>query len=145
MEFNKKIIEDTIANMKAITDNTFCFTGSISLRILGLIDRDIHDIDIVMLLDDKIKASHEFKELHKTFQDSIQVFFPGEAIDLFMITRGTICYYEYEYEGIKLNILDPYETIHIKTLSYQKKHLKDIGCITKVKDLNLGNPKYLKI
>lgn len=145
MKVDKELIQSVINEVSKLVQGPIVLGGSASLVTLGLIDREIHDVDIFTTIDLELlnKCSHR---RNSYCYEYYQLFCPDlNNVDLFMISKGVIKYYEIEWNGLHLNVMNPYETIYAKTLSYHKKHLEDIKCISKVIELGLRDEKRIVV
>lgn len=136
---------------KAVAYITEChhsplFGGSIALKALGLMDRDISDIDLVFPWVAK-------GEIDLFFIDPKAEFDGGESLDIEGVHRlptkinkiKACCFYvpknmlqsiPVTFEGMQINVQDPYWIIDAKiSYSWHPKHEKDLFSIwEKLKD-----------
>jgi hypothetical protein len=141
----KKDFKKPIEDFYNITEGNVIFSGSLSLKLLGIIDREINDFDLNITLDNWIK--------YKTKLDPIFKFYPGVRLNYgwFVVDTYTCFtntnkqfhvfvdiigqeYMEIYIEGIKCKLLNPelvlkHKDIILKEESYLTKHVSDIKLI----------------
>lgn len=137
----KKPIED----FYKITEGNVIFSGSLSLKLLGIIDRELNDFDLNISLDNWVK--------YKPKLDSIFKFYPGIRLNYgWFVVETFTCFtntnkqfhvfvdlldQEYEeiyIEGIKCRILKPelvlkHKDVILKEEPYLIKHISDMKLI----------------
>ena len=102
MKVDKELIQSVINEVSKLVQGPIVLGGSASLVILGLIDREIHDVDIFTTIDLELlsKCSHR---RNSYCYEYYQLFCPDlNNVDLFMISKGVIKYYEIEWNGLHL-------------------------------------------
>lgn len=145
MKVTRELIESVLDEVSNLIKGPIVLGGSASLVILGLIDREIHDVDVFTTIDSELLKKCQHRRNSYCYE-YYQLFYPDlNNVDLFMISKGVIRYYEIEWNGLHLNVMNPYATIYAKTLSYHKKHFDDIKCISKVIDLGLSDEKRIVV
>lgn len=97
--------------------------GAGPLPILGLIDREVHDIDIFTYEINDFLRSKTYKNKYNHLYEFEQRCFRYESIlyDIFTVQKGKLRYIDVDFEGIKLKVCDPLETYNMKLLSNKRK------------------------
>lgn len=140
----KELIVETISDLKSYLNTEFVIGGSASLVMYGLIDREIHDIDVFCHSNEDLLNRFDCSDLRKSQQfEYRQSLIKDLRVDLFLIQNGSIRYFDFNWNGLSVKLMNPYQTFYAKTLSYNKKHLQDLDSIRKVKDLSLGEELIL--
>lgn len=143
MKVTKELIEHVVADLQFMIEGPIIIGGSASLVILGLIDREIHDVDVFTTVNQDLLEKCQYRKTNHCYE-YYQLFIPELSnVDLFMVNKGVIKYYAIEWQGLNINVLSPYDTIYAKTVSYQRKHIEDIKCISKVVDLGLTDERKI--
>lgn len=144
MILTKELIVETISDLKSYLNTEFVIGGSASLVMYGLIDREIHDIDVFCHSNEDLLNRFDCSDLRKSQQfEYRQSLIKDLRVDLFLIQNGSIKYFDFNWNGLSVKLMNPYQTFYAKTLSYNKKHLQDLDSIRKVKDLSLGEELIL--
>ena len=144
MIVSKELIVSTISSLKSYLNTEFVIGGSASLVMYGLIDREIHDIDVFCHSNEDLLNRFDCSDLRKSQQfEYRQSLIKDLRVDLFLIQNGSIRYFDFNWNGLSVKLMNPYQTFYAKTLSYNKKHLQDLDSIRKVKDLSLGEELIL--
>lgn len=144
MILTKELIVETISDLKSYLNTEFVIGGSASLVMYGLIDREIHDIDVFCHSNEDLLNRFDCSDLRKSQQfEYRQSLIKDLRVDLFLIQNGSIGYFDFNWNGLSVKLMNPYQTFYAKTLSYNKKHLQDLDSIRKVKDLSLGEELIL--
>lgn len=144
MVITKELIVETISDLKSYLNTEFVIGGSASLVMYGLIDREIHDIDVFCYSNEDLLNRFDCSDLRKSQQfEYRQSLIKDLRVDLFLIQNGSIRYFDFNWNGLSVKLMNPYQTFYAKTLSYNKKHLQDLDSIRKVKDLSLGEELIL--
>lgn len=143
MKVTKELIRNVLGDLSKITPEPLIIGGSASLVILGLIERQVHDIDIFTRVNRDLLNRCQYRKTNHCYE-YYQLFIPElNNMDLFMVSKGVIRYFAIKWEGLELNVINPYDTIYAKTVSYQSKHLDDIKCVSKISGLNLQNERKI--
>lgn len=144
MILTKELIVETISDLKSYLNTEFVIGGSASLVMYGLIDREIHDIDVFCHSNEDLLNRFDCSDLRKSQQfEYRQSLIKDLRVDLFLIQNGSIRYFDFNWNDLSVKLMNPYQTFYAKTLSYNKKHLQDLDSIRKVKDLSLGEELIL--
>lgn len=144
MILTKELIVETISDLKSYLNTEFVIGGSASLVMYGLIDREIHDIDVFCHSNEDLLNRFDCSDLRKSQQfEYRQSLIKDLRVDLFLIQNGSIRYFDFNWNGLSVKLMNPYQTFYAKTLPYNKKHLQDLDSIRKVKDLSLGEELIL--
>lgn len=144
MILTKELIVETISDLKSYLNTEFVIGGSASLVMYGLIDREIHDIDVFCHSNEDLLNRFDCSDLRKSQQfEYRQSLIKDLRVDLFLIQNGSIRYFDFNWNGLSVKLMNPYQTFYAKTLSYNKKHLQDLDSIRKVKDLSIGEELIL--
>jgi hypothetical protein len=141
----KKNFQKPIEDFYKITEGNVIFSGSLSLKLNGIINRELNDFDLNISLEDWIK--------YKPKLDSVFKFYPGIRLNYsWFIVDSYTCYtdtniefhvfvdlLEQEFEeiyieGIKCKVLKPelvlkHKEIILKEESYLTKHISDIELV----------------
>ena len=124
MTIDKSLLTRIISDITEMGIQNYIIGGSASLFILGLINRDVHDIDIFTYETSDFLRNKQHANKHNHLYRYSQRCFEQNGIwyDIFSIHNGILRYIEVEYNGIKLRVMNPLETYNMKLLS--KKRIK---------------------
>jgi len=145
MKIDKNTINDIISGISEMNINNYVIGGSVSLAILGLINREVHDVDIFTYDTSEFLLTKQYVNKSNHLYEYTQRCFEYKSIwyDMFTIHKGIIRYIEVEYNGMKLKVMNPLETYNMKLISRKRaRYLHDFDGILAYK--TIGKLKALQ-
>ena len=142
MEKNVKVSEelfDLVKNIQ-ISNPTAIFGGSIALNALGLLDRPIHDIDVLFPIGFSMSKNFNFKDIDAFESSETITDFDGVPVQrvgmkssktkicVFKLPSEQLQYTEVDFFGLKICVQNPEQAIWAKICYSDKtyKHRKDL-------------------
>lgn len=138
MKIDKNTINDIISGISEMNINNYVIGGSVSLAILGLINREVHDVDIFTYDTSEFLLTKQYVNKSNHLYEYAQRCFEYKSIwyDMFTIHKGIIRYIEVEYNGMKLKVMNPLETYNMKLISRKRvRYLHDFDGILAYKPI----------